>query len=230
MAQFTSWIIKRYFWSYDYHCRHRLYYRFSSRSLPLIAIPKWVYWILLFILIDFLEYVFHLASHKINVIWKAHMMHHEDTQFNLTVGLRSSIFIPIINLPFYFIPVILGFHPIDILFIVSVQGLYQLLIHTRIIGKLGFIDHWLVTPSAHRVHHGSNKQYHDKNFGKVLLIWDHLFKTFSAENEEVVFGIPSHRMELHPIKAQFNPWIQLFRKIKRSPAQFRSILFGLPSN
>ncbi len=190
---------------------------------------KWLNWIYLFILIDFLEYAFHVLCHKVNVFWNAHLVHHEDHNFNLTVGLRSSIFIPIMNLPFYLIPVIVGFHPRDMYYIIAVQGLYQLLIHTQLIGKLKWLDMIIVTPSAHRVHHGSNNQYIDKNFGKVLLIWDQLFGTFAKEDEKVVYGIPNHRIQLHPVKAQINPWKDLIKNLYKNPSNTIKYLFGPPS-
>ncbi len=143
----------------------------------------------LFILIDFTEYWFHRLSHEINLLWSAHVVHHQSEFFYLSVGIRTSFFVPLFNIFFYLIFPVLGFSPDMLLLIIFIQGIYQLLIHTELIGRLGFLEYILVTPSAHRVHHGKNDIYIDKNYGKIFIIWDFVFHSYQKEIEEVIYGL-----------------------------------------
>jgi sterol desaturase/sphingolipid hydroxylase (fatty acid hydroxylase superfamily) len=172
-----------------------LYDHFRIWTLPANA---WAF-LTLFILVDFTEYWFHRFSHEVNVLWSAHQVHHQSRFFNLTVGLRTSFFVPFFNLFFYLAFPVLGFDPKAMVLIVLLQGVYQLLIHTRLVGKLGWIEYLLVTPSAHRVHHGKNELYLDRNYGKCFIVWDRLFGTYQAETENVEFGLKT------PIKTN-NAW------------------------
>ncbi len=201
-------------------------YGFSLLSYPLMIfvfqryqLYTWqqfngIYYLLAFVVLDFLEYLFHYFSHKLPLFWAAHKVHHQSEFFNLSVGLRSSFLIPIFNTAFYLVLPLCGFHPDTVLKLIFIQGIYQLCIHTQWIKKLGVLDVLLVTPSVHRVHHGINDIYLDKNFGKVLTIWDHLFKTYSKETERVVYGATHSegengivRAQLVPIKKWWRYWL-----------------------
>lgn len=158
-----------------------------------------MYWIALFLLEDITFYTIHWVDHHVRLFWAVHVTHHSSTDFNISVGLRSSLFEPIYRF-IYFIPMAwLGFHPIDIFFTYSVTQLYGVFIHTQYINKLGFWEYLFATPSHHRVHHGSNVKYLDRNMGMFLIIWDKLFGTFQKEEETVVYGLTknleSHRVD-----------------------------------
>lgn len=189
---------------------------FSLLSLPLLfwlfnnaSFFEWnhgiKYFITLFLLVDFIEYWFHRISHVVPLIWTAHKVHHQGTFFNLSVGLRTSMLIPFFNIVFYCIIPILGFDPLDTIGVIFTQGLFQLFVHTEKVGKLGILDKLIVTPSVHRVHHGTNEKYIDKNFGKVLVVWDILFGTYQKEEEKVNYGVTDPENEKGVFRSQFMP-------------------------
>lgn len=198
-----------------------------------ITFPLWIYlydhckiiylnnnhlsiFLLLFVLIDFIEYWFHRLSHEINVLWSAHQVHHQSQFFNLTVGLRTSLFVPFFNLFFYILLPVLGFSPECMVLIILIQGIYQLLIHTKLIGRLGFVEYIFVTPSAHRVHHGKNDLYLDRNYGKCLIVWDRMFGTYQTETEAVEFGLKTPMEKTNVWHVIFQPYRILLRMVKKS--------------
>ncbi len=152
----------------------------------------YIYWPLLFVLEDFAFYVEHRVDHYCRLFWAVHLTHHSSEEFNLTTGFRSSVFQPVYRF-IYFIPLtLMGFHPIDIVFMYAVTQTYGIIVHTRYINKMPkFIEAIFVTPAHHRVHHASNIRYLDKNMGMCLIIWDRMFGTFQDElpEEPVVYGL-----------------------------------------
>lgn len=189
-----------------------------------------IYWILIFILEDITFYTIHWVDHNVRLFWAVHVTHHSSTDFNISVGLRSSLFEPIYRF-IYFIPMAwLGFHPIDIFFVYSVTQLYGVFIHTQYIKKMGFWEYLFATPSHHRVHHGSNIKYLDKNMGMFLIIWDKIFGTFQKEEEPVVFGLTknlsSHRID-HVILHEFR---DILKDVKAAPGIRNKLMyiFGPP--
>lgn len=187
-------------------------------------------WLLLFVLVDFSEYWFHRLSHEINLLWSAHVVHHQSEFFNLTVGLRTSLFVPLFNVFFYSLFPLLGFDPEAVLAIIFVQGVYQLCIHTTFIKKLGWLEYVIVTPSAHRVHHGKNEIYIDKNYGKFFILWDQLFGTYQRETEEVEFGITTPLAKKGVFYSIFEPFrylVGLCRATKKRKQRW-FVLFKTP--
>jgi sterol desaturase/sphingolipid hydroxylase (fatty acid hydroxylase superfamily) len=152
----------------------------------------YIYWSLLFVLEDFAFYIEHRVDHYCRLFWAVHLTHHSSEEFNLSTGFRSSVFQPVYRF-IYFIPItLLGFEPIDILFMYSVTQTYGIIVHTRYIQKMPkLIEAIFVTPAHHRVHHASNIRYLDKNMGMCLIIWDRMFGTFQDElpEEPVVYGL-----------------------------------------
>ncbi len=147
------------------------------------------YWLLLFLLQDLAFYTMHFADHKVRLLWAVHVTHHSSEEFNLGVGFRSSVFEPIYRF-IYFIPIaFMGFAPLDVFFVFSLTQLYGIFIHTQYVKKLGFLEWFMATPSHHRVHHGKNPEYIDRNMGMFLIVWDRLFGTFEPEVNPVIFGI-----------------------------------------
>jgi sterol desaturase/sphingolipid hydroxylase (fatty acid hydroxylase superfamily) len=174
-----------------------------------------VYWGFLFIAEDFMYYWLHRVDHYCRFFWAVHVTHHSSEEFNLTVGFRSSVFQPVYRF-IYFIPLsFFGFRGIDIMFIYSATQIFGILSHTQTIGKLGFLEYFLVTPSHHRVHHASNVIYLDKNMGMVLIIWDKLFGTFQKEeeNEPVKYGLTKNINTHNPGTMVFHEWINIFKDL-----------------
>ena len=190
----------------------------------------YVYWVLVFLLQDITFWTMHYVDHRVRLFWAVHVTHHSSEEFNLTVGLRSSIFEPLYRF-IYFIPMVLmGFHPLDIFFVFSLTQLYGIFIHTQYVGKLGFIEWFMATPSHHRVHHGSNPQYIDKNMGMFLIIWDRMFGTFEEEKEPVKYGITKNLEKHTPTHVIFHEFENMIRDVKTAPTFKAKLMyiFGPP--
>ena len=165
-------------WTYEHH--------FFKIENP------YFYWFLLFIFEDLTFYIEHRIDHYCRFFWAVHLTHHSSEEFNLTTGFRSSVFQPVYRFV-YFIPIaLMGFHPLDIVFMYSVTQTYGILVHTQYIKKMpAWFEAVFVTPAHHRVHHASNIRYLDKNMGMCLIIWDRMFGTFQDELPEdpVKYGL-----------------------------------------
>jgi alkylglycerol monooxygenase len=180
-----------------------------------IAVNWWSV-ILLFLTIDFLWYWYHRAGHEINILWAAHITHHQSEEYNFSLSFRVSALQLIIRMFFWLWLPVVGFDPKVTTLIIGINAAYQFFIHTRLVGKLGFLENILVTPSHHRVHHGKNEQYIDKNYGGIFIIWDKLFGTFAEENEEVAYGITKPLKSRNPIHAWFHYYADLFDAAKHT--------------
>jgi sterol desaturase/sphingolipid hydroxylase (fatty acid hydroxylase superfamily) len=205
------------------------FYQFKFNNLSEQLSP-FAYWSLLLIAQDFMFYWLHRVDHYCRLFWAVHVTHHSSEEFNLTVGFRSSVFQPLYRF-IYFIPLsFLGFEPMDTMFMYAATQIYGILIHTKTVGKLGFLEWFLSTPSHHRVHHGSNIKYLDKNMGMVLIIWDRLFGTFQKEEEDVVFGLTSNIKTYHPITMVFHEWKSIIEDLKKDTSIKNKLLyiFGPP--
>ncbi|RZK53157.1 MAG: sterol desaturase family protein, partial [Pedobacter sp.] len=165
-------------------------YTYIFENWRLLTMPKnvWI-WIALFIAVDFFYYWFHRMSHQVNALWAAHIVHHQSEDYNLTVALRQSWFQGWFSWVFYLPLAWLGFDPVMFLTLSAFNTLYQFWIHTQAIKSMGMLEHIINTPSHHRVHHGSNPKYIDKNHAGSLIIWDKMFGTFQKEEEQVYYGI-----------------------------------------
>jgi sterol desaturase/sphingolipid hydroxylase (fatty acid hydroxylase superfamily) len=182
-----------------------------AADFQLLHLPgkTWVF-LLCFFLADLIYYWFHRMSHIWRPLWAFHLIHHTGVTMNLTTSYRLNWFSAIIS-PLFFVPLaLLGFPPNFIVASYAMNLLYQFFLHTEVIGKLGAIEGVLDTPSAHRVHHGSNPAYIDKNFGGVLMIWDRLFGTYQPETEKVRYGITTGFVSYNPFKLVFKGFIDLF--------------------
>lgn len=176
-----------------------------------------LYWFILLIAEDFVFYWLHWADHHVRLFWAVHVTHHSSEEFNLTVGFRSSVFQPLYRFIFFIPLAWLGFQPLDIMFMYSATQIYGILIHTQYIGKLGILDHILATPSNHRVHHGSNIRYLDRNMGMIFIFWDKLFGTFEEETEHVKFGLTTPLLSHHPLKIIFHEWVDMYKDVVNAP-------------
>ena len=176
-----------------------------------------LYWCTLILFEDFMYYWLHRVDHFCRFFWAVHVTHHSSEEFNLTVGFRSSVFQPLYRF-IYFIPLsICGFNGLDIMFAYSATQIFGILVHTQTIDKLGFLEYFLVTPSHHRVHHGSNVRYLDKNMGMMLIIWDKLFGTFQEEekSDPVKFGLTTNLKNYNPIRMVFHEWTNIFKDLRK---------------
>lgn len=161
----------------------------------------WYHWITAYIVIDFLSYWYHRISHRVNILWAGHVTHHSSEHFNFSNGFRTSFFQGINRIIFWSCLPLFGFSPVMLVIILKVSGLYDFLLHTQYIPKLGFLEKILITPSQHRVHHGRNDIYIDKNYGSTFVIWDKIFGTFQEETETVEYGIKGSYVDDNPFMA-----------------------------
>lgn len=173
--------------------------------------------ILLFIGVDFLYYWFHRLSHEVNFLWAAHVVHHQSEEYNLSVALRQSWLQDNFSWAFYLPLAFLGFPPEMFFTAKALDTLYQFWIHTKFVKKMPLgLEHILMTPSHHRVHHGSNPKYIDKNHGGTFIIWDKMFGTFQAEEEEVVYGITTPVKSWNPVWVNAEYWVELFNTASKT--------------
>ena len=166
---------------------------------------------LTFLAVDFLYYWFHRMSHEIGAMWAAHSVHHQSEEYNLSVALRQGAFQSFFSWAFYLPLAVLGVSPQTFITCSALNTLYQFWIHTRLIGTLGPIEWVFNTPSHHRVHHGRNPKYIDRNHAGVLIIWDRMFGTFVPETEEPVYGVVKPLESANPLWANFAGWADILR-------------------
>lgn len=178
-----------------------------------------LYWSFLFILEDLVFYIEHRVDHFCRIFWAVHVTHHSSEEFNLTTGFRSSVLQPLYRF-IYFLPLVLiGFKPIDIVFMYSLTQIYGILVHTQYINKMpAWFESVFVSPSHHRVHHASNVRYLDRNMGMVLIIWDKWFGTFQTEIKEdpVRYGLTKQlESPYHLTKIIFHEWQNIGTDLKK---------------
>ncbi|MBT7609341.1 MAG: sterol desaturase family protein [Bacteriovoracaceae bacterium] len=179
---------------------------------------NWMTYTLGLIGVDFLFYWFHRMGHSINILWAAHMPHHSTEELNYAVGLRSSLTQRLASFLFYWPMLLVGISPGLLTEIVALHLLYQFLGHTRVVPKLpSFIENIFNTPSHHRVHHGLNKQYINKNYAGMFIIWDKLFGTWEAEVEEVFYGCNRPSLTWDPTKINIQWWVYLWNDAVETP-------------
>jgi len=208
------------------------FYLYEFRLFDLSAIiPLWGMWLLTFVLIDFVFYIYHRMSHRMRFLWAIHMSHHSSEEMNFAVSFRQAWFGPISKIPFFISLPLIGLDPTIIAVAGVMSTLWGIIGHTQIVGKLGPLEWVFNTPSHHRVHHGSNKQYIDKNYGNLLIIWDRMFGTFEPEREQVQFGLVNNVNTYNPVKITFMAWSSIWQDMKQSNSmnQILRAFFGPPS-
>ena len=194
-------------------------------------LPLWLFWILTFVVIDLVFYIYHRMSHRIRFLWAIHLSHHSSEEMNFAVSFRQAWFGPISKIPFFMVLPLLGFDPTIIAAAGVISTLWGIVGHTQIVGRLGFVEWIFNTPSHHRVHHGSNEQYIDKNYGNLLIIWDRMFGTFEPEKEKVKFGLVNNVNTFNPTKITFMAWSSMIEDVnnKQSLSEVLRIIFGPPT-
>lgn len=182
----------------------------------------WYYWVLCFFATDLAYYFHHLADHRLRICWAVHITHHNSEHFNLTTGFRSPVFQPLYRYLFFSPLAFLGFNPWSIMVCYAVGQVYGTLVHTQTVKKMGFLEYFMVTPSHHRVHHGCNIIYLDRNMGMVFIIWDKIFGTFQAEDPAtpVKFGIYPKMPDDGPITTLFYEWRKIWKDVKQPNISF----------
>ena len=208
------------------------FFLYDFRVLDLADIlPLWVMWVLTFIFIDLIFYIYHRLSHRVRFLWAVHMSHHSSEEMNFAVSFRQAWFGPISKVPFFMVMPIIGFDPTIIAVAGVISTLWGIVGHTQIVGKLGALEYVFNTPSHHRVHHGSNPQYIDKNYGNLLIIWDKMFGTFEPEKKPVTFGLVNNVNTFNPIRITFMGWMAMLKDMKNSADYKESlkIFFGPPN-
>ncbi len=174
----------------------------------------WWTWVLLFFVDDLAYYWFHRVSHESRLFWNFHVVHHSSEQYNLSVAVRQSWFSSLLHWIFYAPLMLIGFAPWMFLIMHGFNLIYQFWIHTKLIKNLGPLEYILNTPSHHRVHHGVNEQYLDKNYAGVLIVWDRIFGSFISENEEPRYGIIKPVATYNPLWINLHGWFEMFEAMK----------------
>jgi sterol desaturase/sphingolipid hydroxylase (fatty acid hydroxylase superfamily) len=194
--------------------RHR-FFTFSETSPAVFGLG--------YLGVDFLYYWYHRKSHEMGIFWAAHVVHHQSEEYNLAVALRQGA------LPYswlFYLPLALvGLPPTVFLTVSSLDTLYQFWIHTRTIGRLGPLEAVLCTPSNHRVHHGRNPKYIDRNYGGTLIVWDRLFGTYKQEDEEPVYGITTPLRSWNPVWANLSYWSSMLAGARRASGPLDKLRF-----
>ena len=209
---------------------HIFLYQFRIFDLVNL-IPLWAMWLMTFILIDLVFYIYHRFSHRVRFLWAIHMSHHSSEEMNFAVSMRQAWLGPISKIPFFIVLPILGLDPTIIAVAGVISTLWGVVGHTQIVGKLGPLEWILNTPSHHRVHHGANAEYIDKNYGNLLIIWDRIFGTFEPEKAKVKYGLVNNVNTFNPIKITFMGWQSMMLDIKKAKnyREVFSIIFGPPN-
>lgn len=191
----------------------------------LFELPNhWLTTVAVIILVDFIYYWHHRLSHEVKLLWTLHNVHHSSPWMNFTTALRLN-WLNFIFAPLFFIPVLLlGFSMEQTAIFFILNLFYQFFLHTEAIGKIPFLEGWMNTPSAHRVHHGSNTIYIDKNYGGLFMVWDRIFGTYQAETEKVNYGVTTGFEGHNPAKLVLKPLYNFFKgTFKREREHIQSL-------
>ena len=177
---------------------------------------QWWAWAILFFAEDLTYYWFHRISHECRLFWASHVVHHSSQHYNLGTALRQTWTGNFMTFIFWLWLPLIGFAPIMVLTMQSISLLYQFWIHTELVRRMGPLEWMLNTPSHHRVHHGSNQRYLDRNHAGVLIIWDRLFGTFEPEGEKVVYGLTKNINSYNPLRIAFHEWIDIWNDVRQA--------------
>lgn len=192
---------------------HVVYTNFAFFELE----NAWYWWLLCFIGVDFCYYWAHRLSHEVNILWLGHVVHHQSEDYNLSVALRQSTFQKVLTFWVYLPLALLGFKTEWFVLVGAYNLLYQFWIHTEVVGRLGWFEYIFNTPSHHRVHHGKNPQYIDRNHGGTLIIFDRMFGTFEPERERCIYGVTKPLSTFNPVSANLRPFADLWKEMRATP-------------
>lgn len=193
---------------------------------------NWWTWVLLFLATDLVWYWYHRIGHQVNIFWAAHIVHHQSKDFNYTAAARITVIQAVARGLFWSILPIIGFPPEMITVLLLIHGTYPFFTHTQLIGNLGWIEYIFVTPTHHGVHHSSNEEYLDKNYGDMLIIWDKIFGTYAEKTVEPKYGLTTS-LDSHSFLWQhFHYFLELTVAIRLAKTfkQKVKIIFGSPAD
>jgi alkylglycerol monooxygenase len=186
-------------------------------------------WVIAIVGVDLGYYWWHRLSHEVNFLWAVHVVHHQSEDYNLAVALRQAVLSPVTVLPFYLPLAVVGVPLFPFFIVNALSTLYQFWIHTELVRKVGVLEHVLNTPSLHRVHHGVNPEYLDKNYAATFICWDQLFGTLRREEAPVVYGVSHPLRSFDPVWAQVQPLWALWQAMRRAPSAREAVRFLLAS-
>jgi sterol desaturase/sphingolipid hydroxylase (fatty acid hydroxylase superfamily) len=193
-------------------------YQFLFEHFAFFTLERsWFYWLMLFLLADMAYYWAHRMSHEINLFWGGHVVHHQSEEYNLSVALRQSSLQVVWTFAFSLPLAFIGFKTLDFALMSAFITLYQFWIHTETINKMGWFEYIFNTPSHHRVHHGRDPKYIDKNHAGTLIIWDKMFGTFQEEEERPTYGITKPINSWNPIWANISHYAEMGKDMKQIP-------------
>ncbi|HXC52829.1 MAG TPA: sterol desaturase family protein [Candidatus Limnocylindrales bacterium] len=176
----------------------------------------WQSWAIGLVAVDFAYYWFHRMSHDVRLLWAAHVNHHSSEHYNLSTALRQSWTTPFTGLPFYWPLALAGLDPMMILALEAINTLYQYWIHTELVSTIGPLEAVFNTASHHRVHHGTNVEYLDRNHGGMFIVWDKLFGTFEPERAPVVYGLTKNIRTFRPLRIAFHEFAAIAADVRRA--------------
>ena len=202
----------------------------AAEPMPFSLPENTMTWALAVILADFTYYWMHRFEHEVRFFWAYHSVHHSSPEYNLTTALRLSWVEGLVEWVFFVPMLLLGFGPMQTLIAILVVVQYQTWIHTEKIGRLGWLDKIFNTPSTHRVHHGANPQYIDKNYGGIFIVWDRIFGTYEPEQEKVEYGLTKAINTINPVKVNFYEYGGILRDMRHARSLKEGIryCFGRP--
>jgi sterol desaturase/sphingolipid hydroxylase (fatty acid hydroxylase superfamily) len=191
---------------------------YDHRFVDVVAeLPAPAAWLVLLFAEDLCFYWFHRTHHEVRLLWAAHVNHHSSKHFNFATALRQPVFTPITG-PWFWAPLLLvGFPPWMVMTAQAWSLLYQFWLHTEAIDRLGPLEWFMNTPSHHRVHHGKNLEYLDRNHGGIFIVWDRLFGTFEPERARVVYGLTKDVGTFHPLRIAVHEIASIARDVARAP-------------
>ena len=178
----------------------------------------WYMWIVAQVLADFSHYWLHRFNHTVRFMWAAHVTHHSSEHFNYGTGIRLSWIVLLYKPLFYAWMVAIGFHPEMVVICLGIEAVYQFVLHTSYCPKLGFLEHILVTPKQHQVHHATNVQYLDKNHGAMLCIWDKMFGTYRTfeEDVDIKYGVTQAPNSYNPLIIATHEYKAIWHDVKHA--------------
>ena len=198
---------------------------FEHFSFIQLSADDWWVWVYAFIFYDLCYYWFHRVAHEYNVFWAGHVTHHSSEDYNLTTALRQTSTTFWFGWVFYVPMALSGIPPLVFFVVGALNLLYQYWVHSEHIPKLGWYELFFVTPSNHRVHHGQNDAYIDRNYGGVFILWDRMFGSFQEEldDDPVVFGIKKPIESWNPLWANVHYYVQLYQDAARTEKMWDKI-------
>ena len=194
-------------------------YQVRLTTIP-VSFHDWPSLIVLFVLVDLAFYVEHRSSHRIRFLWASHSVHHSSEKMLATTAFRLA-WTPILSgLFLFYLPIVwIGYDPVWVYGMVSASLFYQFFVHTELVPRVGWLEWFINTPSAHRVHHASNPEYIDKNYGGILMIWDHLFGTYQAERPDIAirYGLVHARSKPNnPLNVAYEGLVEMVKSVLRA--------------